>query len=411
MINRYVQQLKSSDPARRREAIIALGKSGDQAALSPLADVYRGDPDPALRDLALRAGRHLRSQLQAAPAAPAAGHDRRLSEELSRYEAEAEERPPRPAAAPRKRAVTPDDIRRAKEYVEEALSHNIKGDNAKGLKALRRALDANPGLQDDGYFLSVAGAVTGHNGPQAVAYILDREHARDFVRQSVREQRAVRTARHMEKAKQSSWAGVWLEVGVYFLINTIAIAVIFIVLIETLRAALQDPAALGDPTVATELAAFNATVAAIGVGSGLLIGLISGLYNTINALIQAVAIHIFATLIFQGKSTLRFFMDKLFSLYNRRMPIIYVIFGVGLFLTFVSPIIGGLITLVGTLFALSLTMKIISVTGEAYNFGFLGGCLSNLLAVGALILIGVLLQVAVGSALFSALLPNLPSGF
>src|SRR5947209_3519053 len=61
MFDLSVQQLDSPDPAVRRNAIIALGKSADGRALNVLAKVYRTDPDPALRELALKAGQHIKT--------------------------------------------------------------------------------------------------------------------------------------------------------------------------------------------------------------------------------------------------------------------------------------------------------------------------------------------------------------
>jgi hypothetical protein len=63
-------QLKSRDPTVRRQAIVRLGKSLDERALPLLAGVYRGDPDPELRELALKAGKHIRKHLAALPAKP-----------------------------------------------------------------------------------------------------------------------------------------------------------------------------------------------------------------------------------------------------------------------------------------------------------------------------------------------------
>jgi hypothetical protein len=59
VIEQYVQQLRSVSVDQRRAAIIALARAGDAGALSALAHVYRTDPDPALRELALKAGRHI----------------------------------------------------------------------------------------------------------------------------------------------------------------------------------------------------------------------------------------------------------------------------------------------------------------------------------------------------------------
>src|SRR5258708_5964982 len=79
VFDRYIQQLSSQDVETRRLAIIALGNSADQRAMAALANVYKTDPDPELRDLALKAGRHIKRTttgsmqvVQAAPTQPTA---------------------------------------------------------------------------------------------------------------------------------------------------------------------------------------------------------------------------------------------------------------------------------------------------------------------------------------------------
>src|SRR5688572_21145837 len=62
-IETYTRALQSDNPQKRRQAIVALGKSGDPHALKPLADAYKNESDPQLRELALKAGRHLRKEL------------------------------------------------------------------------------------------------------------------------------------------------------------------------------------------------------------------------------------------------------------------------------------------------------------------------------------------------------------
>ncbi len=62
MIDYLIQQLQDPNPETRRRAILALGKSKDATALKPLAAVVRDDPNPALRDLARKAGQYIRQQ-------------------------------------------------------------------------------------------------------------------------------------------------------------------------------------------------------------------------------------------------------------------------------------------------------------------------------------------------------------
>ena len=82
MFDQYVALVQSADPAKRREAIIGFGKLGDSRAMKYLAQVYKTDADPALRDLAAKAGRHIQKvqqggQAAAQPVAPSAPPTRR----------------------------------------------------------------------------------------------------------------------------------------------------------------------------------------------------------------------------------------------------------------------------------------------------------------------------------------------
>jgi hypothetical protein len=59
MFEQWIAQLQHSDPAKRREAIIALGKLADPRALPYLARCYEVEREPDLRDLIAKAGRHI----------------------------------------------------------------------------------------------------------------------------------------------------------------------------------------------------------------------------------------------------------------------------------------------------------------------------------------------------------------
>ncbi|MBN1995269.1 MAG: hypothetical protein JW953_21445 [Anaerolineae bacterium] len=63
MDQRLLTQLQSSDPKERREAILALARSGDAQALPLLKHIYQNEANPALRELARKAGQYLWQQL------------------------------------------------------------------------------------------------------------------------------------------------------------------------------------------------------------------------------------------------------------------------------------------------------------------------------------------------------------
>ena len=62
MIDDVAKQLQSPDPDERIKAIAALGRLKNKVALPALAAVYRNDPDPDVRQLALKVGRFIQQE-------------------------------------------------------------------------------------------------------------------------------------------------------------------------------------------------------------------------------------------------------------------------------------------------------------------------------------------------------------
>lgn len=411
MIDTFVKQLKSNDAARRREAIIALGKSNDRAALQPLAEVYKNDPEPALRELALKAGRYLRQQTQQAPpaaqqvaaAASSSSASSRLKEELATYEAE-DATKASGIPVQRRHVVTQADIDRSKSYLDEALSHNMNGDNTRALKALRKALELNPDIKDDGFFVSVAGAVTGDSGQAAINFILDQAQAKEFLRESKRQQKSVQTAMHLETAEKSRWSGVTLELAVFVLINVLGTLTMFFVFTESISSLSTD----SDVISARQAGELRSMVASFSLVTGLIVGLISGVGSAVNLFLQGVAIHFVATTLFGGKGTIRFMLDKLFGLYNKRLPLLYALLVASVWVTIGagSPIFTVLIGFITSLIGLQILFKASSLTSQAYNFSTGSGCLTNIFAFGFLWVISMV----VGYVLSNALLGSFLSG-
>ena len=52
--------LKSPISAERKKGVIALGRIKDREAWRYLATIYKNDPDPLVRDLALQAGKYIK---------------------------------------------------------------------------------------------------------------------------------------------------------------------------------------------------------------------------------------------------------------------------------------------------------------------------------------------------------------
>jgi hypothetical protein len=391
LINQYVKQLSSKDPAQRREAIIALGKSNDGAALKSLAEVYRNDPDPTLRDLALRAGKHLRQQVGddavvaavgGAAAALARPQAERLRREVSEYDED--ESPTKPEPARPQKVIKETDRTLARSLTNEALTHNANNENAKALKALKTAIKANPEIIDDQFFLGVAGSVTGLEGREAVKLLLDDGGYKSKVKESKQATRQYIVDKHMEKARESKWSGVALEVLVFFVLNAVALVVLVLVMAEAGKMQANMSA-----VEAEAVDQMIASVPAIRVVEGLrdftlptliAIGVVVALGATISMTIYGVILHV-VSLLFSGKGTLPFLYDKLLGHYNKRMPIVYAIIAAGYFVTFGFGVpLAAIVLVYGGFRFIGVNRASMGVLREVYNFSAIMGILASIFA-------------------------------
>jgi hypothetical protein len=159
MSNQVIQDLKSSDPARRRAAIISLADSPDPNAPAWLTRVAQTDPDPKLRDLAAKAQRHAekkRWQNAAQPSAIPASE-------------------PEPAAPSwaqnidRINANLNDDAAIAQGQLNNAFGSFNNGDIAGAREALRNAIQFDPNLAYNPEVQQLAASLTGQPYDTAVA--------------------------------------------------------------------------------------------------------------------------------------------------------------------------------------------------------------------------------------------------
>lgn len=180
-IDRHLKLLQSQDVEKRKQAIVALGKSGNRAALKPLSQVYKTDSDPTLRELALKAGKHLQKSLtaeeeeEAAPVVPVMPPPREPKPGgLMFMSAVEEEAPAAPSkgAVPnwmqdmgqeieRPRQVSEAQKKKARSFVERALDAQVGGKREKVLDHLHKAIQIDPSLEKDG---RVAGLIAMHLG-------------------------------------------------------------------------------------------------------------------------------------------------------------------------------------------------------------------------------------------------------
>jgi hypothetical protein len=221
MFEDFIRQLTSDDPAQRRDAIIGMGKLGDPRALSYLGQVYKTDPDPALRDLAAKAGRHIQKLRQSAPPPPIAPTSPFIEDEpprrasnlpdiLANYTTPSANtyEPPSPAApsvsdrythsespieplapiAPitplqgkpqeidisQAKPVSKQKQQQAKGRLNNAFAYKTRGNDQDALAELAYALQLDPGLAGDRSAINLASSLVGGSGKESIALVLKK---------------------------------------------------------------------------------------------------------------------------------------------------------------------------------------------------------------------------------------------
>jgi len=182
--DQYLQRYHAGSTDQRRSAIIKLGKSGDPRGLPILEQIADNDVDATLRDLAVKALRHIEAQQQAAQiASNAISNSNSVSSagNASNYE------PPVPVSVPGSAsiadaasivpptilplAISEQKRKLSRSQMDHALSLQMSGQIDKARAMFAEALRTNPELQSDSFAANLAMSLTGEPIEQALATI------------------------------------------------------------------------------------------------------------------------------------------------------------------------------------------------------------------------------------------------
>jgi tetratricopeptide (TPR) repeat protein len=373
MLEDTIPQLHSSDPGQRRAAIIALANSRDPAALKPLATVYRTDPDPELRELALKAGRYIRQSASedAPPAQTSAGMpvqaDGAVAADLNVAA----------QAVPPKQAVSARDAELAKNYLDAATTYHIEGDKARAIENLGKALSLNPDLRKDSFTANLIMMLTGRSVQDAMPILIHPDRRAELIASLGGKRKLRKQQSHGKDADKATWDNVMMDLGMYWLVVTLSLMAIFVAVMKPIRDMVN---AMPTATNADLDALFGASV--IGL---VMLAVIYGISSALSLLVQGAAIHAAATYILAGDGTLVYLYKRLVpfmtaaALVFAGLFVCLALFGsVTEFWCLVPMILSG-----GTVVMVYYMSRLI---GEVYNFGAGSGC-------GAILIGGVLLAV------------------
>ena len=397
---RTLRLLKSNDPKQRRQAIVALAESRDPNALEHLAAVARADADPKLRDLAVRAQKHLNESLERAALASAGGGNSA------------------PQAASK---VSDKDAARARSFVDEAMSMFIANQPAKAAASMLKALRANPNLKHDSYFRSMVGTIFDTTPDEGLAMLMDQERRGQFISTQKQEQAQRKKSEHLSQSRVIGWSAAWFDLAIYGVVAaviTFLTPLVFRQIISqtiayqtglTLEQLQQETFA-----ISPDMAQLNLALDNLAIGLFLIAALLNGVFSVVGMLIQGGVIHLAATRLLRGAGTLPFLLTQIVPFYSMMTGAIFVLWCI-----FMASIAAGAGTIGGIcigpimiLLSLFILFKTAGKIGAAYDFGAAKGCLSLLAAAFLLTVIvfaiGLALQSVASSALENLLLSSVP---
>ncbi|MEL6269590.1 MAG: hypothetical protein AAFR22_07250 [Chloroflexota bacterium] len=228
MSDQIVTLLHSDNPQQRKRGISAAAKSADTRYLKPLAQIYKTDPDPDMREIAKKAGIYItRNQHVTPPPPPAAPSPAptsaedsfvALRDDLMADVARAADEPepePEPLTIPDLMDDMPsaddmlemddsddvspsaDDIldfvpqvaledgeanpELAEVHYNTAFELHLKQRDARAALELATAFKLNPNYVEDPTAIALASELTGINGNEVAAYITNTDNWREMV--------------------------------------------------------------------------------------------------------------------------------------------------------------------------------------------------------------------------------------
>ena len=390
-MSQEITALDSLDPKARFAAVKEIARNKDVTMLDKLAELAGNDPNEQVRAVAAKALAYIKGEAKAG------------------------------TRSARQAAISEQDRERARHLVDSALSYQIDGDKERALKELSKALDINPNLERDPFFKSVLSEVTEGDEDAAVAVLSDKSQIMEIASNERKRKRDARAAEHKDVVDRSNWTSAGMDLTIYTLIILFATMFLTVITAQATQAFLDNTAiAIGEYNalvasgelppgyepveVAPELEQASLFFSSINLGTGVLIGIFTGIGGLISILIYLFAIHLSARFIFDGQATFPHLIYKVVSFYNGRLPIMFVLIGLGILLTFLgSPFIGLVVWGALSLFNLYMSIKVVSRVGETYDFGGMKGCLSVIIGGFAVAVVSTIAQFTFMSAIISLL--------
>lgn len=148
------KSLRSSNPDERKKGVKALARTGKREALRYLATIYKEDPDPDVRQLALDGGKHVkRLMVQGDWVGEGIKHPTQEMKAVG-------------STIPEK------DQTLSKKHMDDAFEFVVNEDYERAEGLAKKAFTLNPDLKHDPYYSNLAGEIMGMPAEEAIAALL-----------------------------------------------------------------------------------------------------------------------------------------------------------------------------------------------------------------------------------------------
>lgn len=390
-----VALIKSTNPRDRVEGIKLLAQMhDDDKALKILMHLYKTDENPTVRDAAHKAASHIARlrKAQAAPS-PAKPQTRVASAPVDEQDYPEE-------AAPVE--VSEKDRKRAKGYIDEALDYQMSNDREKMVKALSKALKADPSLKKDSFFGSLAVSATGMGTLEAIAVLENEDKRKELIDAAKRHNQQEEIGKHLDAAKKYSWGNITIDMILFAVIVFAGALLFFLVMnfgigyrLTNINNQLNPPSSIPveerpvlDDDERASLRETREILQELQPVFTPLLAIFGALAFTLaivpSVLVFAWVAHPIAKNLFKGNGSASFLMYNVIQAYNRPMIGMFGVMFVGAVLMFMAGlpvgigfiIIGGAMGLANLIASLS-TLGALSKT---YRFSIVSAILTSLVA-------------------------------
>lgn len=359
-MDQWIQQLRSPNPDKRKEAIVQLANTKDVAVLKYLKYVYENDPDPQIRQVAAKAGAFVQKNAGAAPdPAPTRGPQGQTKSQAQAPKAD--------------QPVSAKDKEKAKQMVDRAVDYHMRGDKAKTIESLRRAIQLNRDLKRDRIVIGLASDLFGRRPEEAVEMLFDEQTAGEVVHRA-RKQQTNQNQVQMADDMNAALTYVAMYGAVYFIGFALLLIMMATLFLDNLPSALP-----------TEDQQFIDNFKAIGPPLLILIALIYAVIATLGHLASTWAIHTVAKYMMVGSGNFFGFLRRYTLFQTVLIGVMFASYGLLLAMPAGETlwIISFALT-IGGLYAAWYTVRLIA---GYYNIGNCAGCMS---IIGGGILLSIL---------------------